>query len=70
MNTSDKKLDFIRQIVSDDVAAGVNGGKVHTRFQPEPNGYLHLGHAKAICLSFGVAEEFGDGRALGTGQVR
>lgn len=52
-------LDFVRQIVEDDNRTGKWGGIVHTRFPPEPNGYLHIGHAKAICLNFGIAAEYG-----------
>ena len=55
---SGKSLDFIRTIISEDVTSQKNDGRVHTRFPPEPNGYLHLGHAKSICLNFGIAEEF------------
>ena len=55
----ERKLDFVRQIVADDLKAGKWGGAVVTRFPPEPNGYLHIGHAKSICLNYGIAAEFG-----------
>ncbi|HIY49357.1 glutamine--tRNA ligase/YqeY domain fusion protein [Barnesiella viscericola] len=54
-----KSLNFIEQIVEADLKAGKNGGRLSTRFPPEPNGYLHIGHAKAICIDFGIAEKFG-----------
>lgn len=54
-----KSLNFIEQIVEDDLKAGLNDGRIQTRFPPEPNGYLHIGHAKAICMDFGIAETYG-----------
>ena len=59
MNTNEAPgKDFIRHIVATDVEEGRHGGRVQTRFPPEPNGYLHIGHAKAICLDFEIAQEF------------
>lgn len=54
-----KSLNFVEQIVDSDLKSGKNSGKLQTRFPPEPNGYLHIGHAKAICMDFGIAEKFG-----------
>ncbi len=54
-----KGLNFVEEIVAKDLAEGKNGGRLNTRFPPEPNGYLHIGHAKAICMDFGIADKFG-----------
>ena len=57
--SAERGLNFVEQLVYNDLREGKNGGRLNTRFPPEPNGYLHIGHAKAICMDFGVAEKFG-----------
>lgn len=56
--SEEKSLNFLEEIIEADIAAGTHGGRVHTRFPPEPNGYLHIGHATSICLNFGLAKKY------------
>ena len=62
MSENEQQSNFIRDIIDSDLESGKNNNRVHTRFPPEPNGYLHIGHAKSICLNFGIAEDYPKGK--------
>ena len=62
MTDNEHQSNFIRDIIDSDLESGKTDNSVHTRFPPEPNGYLHIGHAKSICLNFGIAEDYPNGK--------
>ena len=62
MLEKEQPSNFIRDIINSDLESGKNKKRIHTRFPPEPNGYLHIGHAKSICLNFGIAEDYPGGK--------